>query len=161
MPRSFLMKVRIWLIPAAVALLAAAVWINLMEPQATSAAPEATLYASPLNASCTLATRSTCKIHLEPFTINKSSGPQLLGFQVYANSTMIYDFKTDVSNPPFTSSYTPSRVKQDFAATCSRTYDIFVIARDSDDPNYYVLGGVQDVVCPQGIYDAYLPVINR
>lgn len=160
MPRPILKNVRVWLFPAAVALLASAAWIIAKEPQATSAAPENVVYASPIHASCYLATRSTCKIQIDPFTIQKSTGPALLGFQVLANGTLLYDFKTDVSNPPILN-YTPSRVKQDFAATCGTTYDIFLIAKDASDPNYYVLGGIQDVVCPPGTFDAYLPVIKR
>jgi len=140
--------------------LIAAALIALGQPQATQAAPELTVYASPIQAGCYLATRSTCKIRVDPFTINKSADVPLVGFQLRANGNLIYDFKTDVSNPPL-GNYTPSKVKLDFAATCGKSYTINLVARDTDDPNYLNLGQVEDVVCPQGVHEAFLPLITR
>lgn len=160
MSRILLAKLKLWLIiPVSVILLTGGNLL-LAQPQTTTAAPEQQVYASPINAGCYQATRTTCKIHVDQFTINKSSGPALLGFQLYANASLVYDFKTDVSNPP-KGNYTPSLVKQDFAVTCGQTYDVMLAAKDADNPNYYVLGVDYDVTCPMGEFDAFLPVITR
>lgn len=129
-------------------------------PRATQAAPELTVYTSPIQAGCYLATRSTCRIQMEPFTINKSGDAGLVGFQLKANGSLIYDFKTDMSNPP-KRSFAPSAVKMGFAAACGKTYTISLGARDTDDPDYLILGQVEDVVCPQGVHEAFLPLITR
>lgn len=151
---------RRWPYLGVLGVLIAAALIPLGRPQPTRAAPELTVYASPIQAGCYLATRSTCKIRVDPFTIYKSTGVGLVGFQLRANGNLIYDFKTDVSNPP-AGNYTPSKVKLDFAATCGKTYTINLVARDTDNRDYLNLGQAENVVCPQGVHEAFLPLIIR
>lgn len=160
MPPTWNLTKRMWPSLLLIALVTAAAVIWLVRPQPTQAAPELTVYASPINAGCYLATKSTCKIRVDPFTIASSGTPALFGFQLRANGSVIYDFRTDVSNPPF-GNYSPSRVKLDFAASCGKTYVINLVARDLDDPAFYNLGQVVNVVCPQGTYETFLPMIKR
>ena len=129
-------------------------------PDPIQAAPELTVYASPIHAGCYLATKSTCKIRVDPFTINNLTNSPLYAFQILANNHLVYDFRTDASNPPI-GNYSPSRVKMDFAATCGKSYTINLIGRDLANPSYYNLGQAGNVVCPPGTYETFLPVINR
>lgn len=147
-----------FLVMSGLLIISSLLWFT--QPQATQAAPELTVYASPIQAGCYLATRSTCKIRVEPFTINKSSGIGLVGFQLRANGSLIYDFKTDVSNPPL-GNYSPSVVKMDFTATCGKTYTVNLVGRDTDNPTYLNLGQDENVVCPQGVQELFIPVIMR
>lgn len=160
MNRKFKAKPKLWVIIPVIAVLLTAEILVLSTSRTSSAAPELMMQASPINAGCYRATRTTCKIHVDPFTITKSTGPALFGFQLYANTSLIYDFKTDVSNPPI-SSYSPSLVRQDFAATCGQSFDISLVAKDADSPNYLTLGVTPGVTCPLGEYDSFLPIITR
>ena len=109
--------------------------------------PAHAIYASPIHAGCYIAAEGQCKIHVDPFTINVTSGANLVYFEIRANAHTVYQFKTDTSNPP-TGNYSPSFVMQDFAATCGITYNINLIGRDSSSPNSYSLGNALDVICP-------------
>ena len=55
-----------------------------------------------------------CKIHIDPFTINTNdgAGAKLQLFMLQANGQTIYDFRTDISNPP-SNAYVPSLVALD------------------------------------------------
>jgi hypothetical protein len=121
---------------------------------------ELQVFASPINAACVQATPSECKLHLDPFTIQLSPGASLEAFQLTANGKILYDFRTDLSNPP-KGSYTPSLVKLDFAATCGRTYTVNLLARDSGDPGFLNAGQAENIVCPQGTYELHLPVMLK
>jgi hypothetical protein len=121
-----------------------------------SAAP--TIYGSPIQAGCYIAAPGDCRLHVEPFTINLVSGTRLVYFQLIASPSgfpysVIYDFRPDLSNPvPFTgSTYTPSLVAQDFAATCGRTYSISLQGQDTGDPNPYNLGTTGQFTCPSAV----------
>ncbi len=121
---SVLMAVVVWLvgppmpIPAAPASVPAQI--------STLAAPE--IFASPIHGGCYVAGPSDCRIHVEPFTINIASGTKLALFKLVAIQmgtgvqTVIYDWRPDQSNPvpPIGTTYTPSLVAQDFAATCGK-----------------------------------------
>ena len=90
-----------------------------------------------------------CKIHIDPFTINinDGGGAHLEKFTLYANGSPIYDFRTDVSNPPNVD-YSPSLVIQDFAAQCGETYYVNMVAKDSTDANPLNYGQTKEFTCP-------------
>ena len=128
------------------------------------------IYASPVNASCYLAKLDRCKIHVEPFTINLTPGTLLVRFQLVANRLggnpqVIYDFRPDASNPaPYggASTYTPTLVKRDFAASCSASYTISLQGEDTGDNHIlYNLGTTTRFTCPKGTFMQYMPSIRR
>jgi hypothetical protein len=109
-------------------------------------------FASPINGGCYIAAPNVCKIHIDPFTINinDGAGARLELFQLYANGSLIYDFRPDVSNPPAVD-YSPSLVMQDFAARCGATYYVNMIAKDSTDANPLNYGQTAQFTCPAGV----------
>ena len=126
--------------------------------------PEAlAVYASPVHASCYQPQPDRCHIHVEPFTINISAGTKLSQFQLVAIrsgsglQTIIYDFRPDQSNPvPYSgTTYTPSLVAKDFAATCGQTYTISLQGKDSGDIGVYNLGLTDQFACPVVIDTTY------
>jgi len=133
----------------------------------TLAAPE--ILASPVHAGCYLAKRDQCKIHVEPFTINLAPATKLVLFRLVAIrigsgvQTTIYDFRPDQSNPVPSSgsTFTPSLVKRDFAATCGYTYEISLQGRDTGDSGIYNLGLTGEFTCPIGSYPALMPIIEN
>ncbi len=134
---------------------------------AQPAAPE--IYASPVHAGCYLARADRCKIHIEPFTINIASGKKLALFRLVAIrggtgvQTIIYDWRPDQSNPApsIGTTYTPSLVAKDFAATCSQAYRISLQGRDTGDTNVLNLGLTDQFTCPTGTFSNYLPLIRK
>lgn len=111
----------------------------------------ANVFASPINGGCYIAGPNQCKIHIDPFKIVYSSNTYLVEYQIQANGTTIYHFKTDVSNPPIGPNYWPSLVLQDFAAQCGQTYTINIVGRDHTTPNMFNLGQFENVVCPAAV----------
>jgi hypothetical protein len=132
-----------------------------------AAAPE--IFASPVHAGCYLARADRCKIHVEPFTINITSGEKLALFRLVAIrgstglQTIIYDWRPDQSNPaPSTgTTYTPSLVAKDFAATCGEAYEISLQGRDTGDTNVFNLGLTDQFTCPKGTFRVYTPAIRK
>lgn len=118
------------------------------------------VFASPINAACVQVKASVCKLHVDPFTIQVAPGQQLTAFQLRANGNLLYDFRTDVSNPP-ASAYTPSLVRRDFAARCGQTYTVDLLAQDSGDGSLLNAGRAENIACPVGTYFQYLPVVDR
>ena len=112
----------------------------------TPTAPE--IFASPIHGGCYIAGPSDCRIHVEPFTIDISSGQKLSFFQLIAiqlpagKQTVIYDWRPDQSNPVpgIGSTYSPSSVAQDFAATCGKSYEISLQGKDTGDTGAFNLG---------------------
>jgi len=88
------------------------------KPQQALAAED--VFASPLNGGFYIAAANQCRIHIEPYTVNVGSGNKLQSLRLQSNGVAIYDFKTDVSNPPPAggTTYTISNVAPDFAANC-------------------------------------------
>jgi hypothetical protein len=113
---------------------------------ATPAAPE--IYASPIHGGCYIAAPADCRLHVEPFTINIAAGSKLALFKLVAiqmgsgAQTVIYDWRPDQSNPapPSGTTYTPSLVAQDFAATCGKSYEISLQGSDTLTTTTYNLG---------------------
>jgi hypothetical protein len=121
------------------------------------AAPE--IYASPIHGGCYIAAPSDCRIHIEPLTINIASGKKLVRFQLVAiqggtgTQTIIYDFRPDQSNPvPYSgTTYSPSSVAQDFAASCGKSYTVSLQGQDTGDASLYSLGLTGQFTCPTNI----------
>jgi hypothetical protein len=116
------------------------------------AAPHA--FSGPVNGGCYLATLTTCRIHIDRWQpIVTDQGQKLVGFQLSAvpvgsnSSSLLYDFRSDVSNPP-AGSYLPSLVKKDFAAQCSVTYELALYAKDSADLDFEAVGRTNEFQCP-------------
>lgn len=118
--------------------------------------PALAIYASPIQAGCYIAAPGQCRLHVEPFTINLAVGEKLVFFQIVsivqgtAVQATIYNFRPDQSNPvPFSgSSYTPSLVTQDFAATCGTSYQLSLQGQDTGDAATKNLGLTGVIACP-------------
>jgi hypothetical protein len=114
------------------------------------------IFASPVQAGCYIAAPNDCRIHVEPFTIDIASGQKLVKFKLVAiqggtgTQTMIHDFRPDVSNPvPFIgSTFSPSLVAQDYAATCGKSYQISLQGQDTGDTGLFNLGLTSLFTCP-------------
>ncbi len=115
------------------------------------------IFASPVQAGCYIAAPNDCRIHVDPFTINHHRfGKKLMFFQLITIQTgtgtqrVIYDFRTDVSNPVPSSgsTYTPSLVAQDYAATCGQTYSLSLQGKDTGDASAFNLGLTGQFTCP-------------
>ena len=144
------------------------VWVcGLLSLAPLNAQGAVTTFASPIQAGCYLARPDTCKIHVDPFSINLASGKKLAHFQLLAIrgsvQSILYDFRPDVSNPaPLTGSvYTPSSVANDFAATCSQTYMVSLQGQDTGDVSPLNLGETSLFKCPIGTYTLELPQVMR
>jgi hypothetical protein len=139
----------LWII--LLALIALAAWPLLAHPKQVEAAP--LVFASPINGGCYIAAPNQCYLHVDPFNINIASGKKLVSFQLQSNGVPVYDFRTDVSNPPPASgmTYSPSLVMQDFAAVCGRTYTINVVGKDSGDTNSLNMGLTGAFTCPSSV----------
>jgi hypothetical protein len=120
-------------------------------PAAKPAAP--LVFASPINGGCYIAAPNQCRLHVDPFTVNIASGKRLESLQLQANGKTVYDFRTDISNPPpsIGTTYTPSLVAQDFAATCGVTYTLNIVGKDSGDTNPLNMGLTGPFVCPTSV----------
>jgi hypothetical protein len=112
------------------------------------AAPD--IFASPINGGCYIAATDQCRIHIDPFTIKVQPGAKLELFTLYANNNPIYDFRTDVSNPPIVD-YSPSPVALDFAATCGVAYVVNMVAKDTLDVNPLNAGQTAEFICPASV----------
>jgi hypothetical protein len=117
---------------------------------------EVDIYASPVHAGCYIAASNDCRMHVEPFTINLTSGKKMVLFRLVSiefpggSQTVIYDWRPDQSNPApsLGNTYTPSLVAQDFATTCGHTYEISLQGQDSGDSGVYNLGLTSQFTCP-------------
>jgi hypothetical protein len=152
------MKKRIIFLATLVVLVAAFLVVpTFWRANRVSGAPD--VFASPIQAGCYISGPNECHIHADPFTIDIASGQKLYAFKLVAirvdtgAQTMLYHFKTDVSNPvPFLgTTYTPSLVAQDFAATCGRTYQLSLQGRDTGDTSLFNLGMTNPFVCPSAM----------
>ena len=112
------------------------------------------VFSGPVNGGCYLDTTTTCRIHVDRWQpIVTDPGQKLLAFRLLAvpgdvaTGSTLYDFRTDVSNPP-TGSYLPSLVKKDFAAQCGATYSLSLRAKDSADLDFEEIGRTNEFRCP-------------
>ncbi len=120
--------------------------------QATAAPDTPAGFASPISGGCYIAAANSCKIHIDPFTINinDGAGARLEQFTLFANGTPIYDWRPDVGNPP-AADYSPSLVALDFAAECGQTYAVNLIAKDSSDAAPLNYGQTAQFTCPAAV----------
>jgi hypothetical protein len=131
-------------------------------PPLAIAAPGA--FGGPVNGGCYRAAANQCAIRVDrwaPLTI--TPGARLEAVQLWANGQLLYDFRTDLSNPP-SGSYQLSPVKQDFAARCSASYVLEVLVKDTQDPALAISGQTNPFTCPTIPLDAfavYAPLIVR
>lgn len=121
------------------------------KPQQALAAED--VFASPLNGGCYIAAANQCRIHIEPYTVSVGSGNKLQALRLQSNGVTIYDFKTDVSNPPPASgtTYTISNVALDFAANCGQTYVINMLGKANNDANFLNMGQTASFTCPASV----------
>ncbi|GAB4580956.1 MAG: hypothetical protein Fur0022_37010 [Anaerolineales bacterium] len=137
----------------ALALLVALTAFAAFRQKKVTAAPE--VFQSGLSGGCYIAAPNSCKIHVDPFTINVDDGAneKLVEFQLRANGVTLYQFKTD-QNADYrpAGDYSPSLVAQDFAATCGETYDLELLARDEGDgETLYVVASTAEFTCPSTV----------
>lgn len=121
------------------------------------AAGAVNVFASPVQAGCYIAAPNDCRIHVDPFTINIAATKKLVLFHLVAIPAgggpmpVLYDFHTDLSNPAPASgtTYSPSLVTQDFAATCGKSYQLSLQGQDSGDAGTsFNLGMTTQFTCP-------------
>ena len=136
------------------------VWQQPSQPPAAIAAPN--VFGGPVNGGCYLDTPISCKLHIDAWQpLQISPGEKLLAFQLQATGHTLYDFRTDVSNPP-SGSYLPSLVKQDFAITCGETYVLSLLAQDTGDANLLTLGQTNAFTCPAEVpFEVWIPAVWR
>jgi hypothetical protein len=133
------------------AVLALVAWPGPAARASEKADPQ--VFASPVNGGCYITAPNQCRLHIEPYTINVGSGQRLEAVKLQANGVTIYDFRTDVSNPPPSSgsTYTLSNVALDFAATCGTTYVLNVLGKNLADPNFLNMGQTASFTCPSSV----------
>lgn len=147
------MKSRILIFLGVLLALAAAFFFFSHSKQAMA---DTEIFASPIQAGCYIAARNDCRLHVDPFTINIATSSKLVLFKLVViempggTQTMIYDFRTDQSNPApsLGTTYSPSLVAQDFAATCGRSYEISLQGQDTSSPSIFNLGLTNVFTCP-------------
>jgi hypothetical protein len=138
------------LLPAFLLLALAAAPPTRASPAGAAEGAAPAVFASPVNGGCYIAAQNECRLHLEPYTIYLGSGERLEAVRVQANGVTIYDYRTDVSNPPPQSgtTHTLSTVALDFAAVCGRTYTVNVLGKSRTDANFLNMGQVEGIACP-------------
>lgn len=109
-------------------------------------------FASPINGGCYIAGPNDCRIHIDPFVINinEGGGARLISAQLFANGALIYDFRTDVSNPPGFDYYVDTPAL-DFGARCGEAFVVNLIAQDTTDANPLNYGQTTEFTCPSGV----------
>lgn len=109
-------------------------------------------FASPINGGCYIAGPNDCRIHIDPFVINinDGAGARLIRFELFANGSLVYSFRTDVSNPPGFD-YAASMPAQDFGARCGETYFVNLVAQDTTDANPLNYGQTAEFTCPSTV----------
>jgi len=113
-----------------------------------------------LNASCYRAAATVCKLRVEPFMVGTFFGTRLEALQLQANGQPIWDFRTDVSNPP-AGAYGPSPVALDFGAVCGHAYGIALFADDTGQEGLSLVAQTGLVACPLGQAEVYVPLVTR
>jgi hypothetical protein len=124
-------------------------------PAVPSALAAPNVFSGPINGGCYLDTPMSCRLHIDKWQpITSDAGQQLVGFQLLAvpagsgSGALLYDFRSDVSNPPG-GSYLPSLVKQGFAAQCGMSYELSLRAKDTGDLDFEEVGRTNVFQCPE------------
>ncbi len=130
----------------------AALALLFIPPRAQPVGPVAVnaieAFSGPVNGGCYAIAATQCSIHVaswQPIPI--APGKQLQAVRLEANGRPLYDFRTDVSNPP-NAPYSLSLVAQDFGATCGVTYTLTLLAQEKGDPGYTTIGSTNAFACP-------------
>lgn len=144
---------------AGLALAAVGFLAALLYPRGETAAPVAlaapNAFTGPVNGGCYLRTEIECGIHVDnwqPLVVDQ--GLKIDAFRLGAlrdgnqNFSTLYDFRTDVSNPP-TGNYLPSLVRRDFAAACGATYQVRVMVSVVGDNSFKEVGRTNQFTCPE------------
>jgi hypothetical protein len=110
------------------------------------------IFGSPINGGCYIAAANDCRVHTDPILINVASGESLEKFTLSVGGAVVYDWRSDVSNPPV-GDFTPTIPAQDLGARCGETYTLSIQGRDSGDPpdTVYNLGVTTAFTCPSGL----------
>ena len=133
-------------------LAAVTAWPLLFRQDKAVAAPE--VFASGISGGCYITAPNVCKIHVDPFivNVNEAGGFKLVEFQLQANGSTIYSFKTaSQSSYRPAGDYSPSLVMQDFAATCGETYHLNLLARDEGDSSLLNAAITEQFTCPASV----------
>lgn len=142
---------------AALATVAAVVVLRPAPAPPALAAPSA--FTGPVNGGCYTITLTTCALHVDAWQpIGIDPGHTLDGFQlalVGSNQTSmtLYDFHSDVSNPPG-NNYRPSLVRKDFPAQCGGSYYVALNVWQSDASSYVEAGRTNEFQCPAALATA-------
>lgn len=125
----------------------------LLEPRPAPAG-----FASPINGGCYIAGPNDCRIHIDPFVINinDGAGAKLISAQLFANGGLVYELRTDVSNPPGVD-YAPTMPALDFGARCGETFFVNLVAQDTSDANPLNYGQTAEFTCPSEVPTGSLP----
>jgi hypothetical protein len=155
------MDMRLKIVTYLVALVIAIAIVSILFTFRQPARAEPDIFASPIHGGCYIAAPNECRFHIEPFTIflNTTTGTKLVLFQIVAipsvgSSQVIYDWRPDVSNPAPAagSTYAPSMVALDYAATCGKSYRLNLIGRDTlDGGTNFSLGLTNQFTCPSTV----------
>lgn len=102
---------------------------------------------SAIDAGCYATSDQRCYVRATPFVVVTDFGQPLRRVQLRFNDVVVYDFATDVSNPP-SGVYALSAIALDFAARCGETYVVTLAAQDGNDLGIGVVGQTQPITCP-------------
>jgi hypothetical protein len=86
-------------------------------------------------------------VKVDSFDLGLAPGAALEQLEIQLNGSTVYDFRTDVSNPPGVF-YAPSLPAAGFAAVCKASYVARVRAKDSADPALQLVGESAPFTCP-------------
>jgi hypothetical protein len=100
--------------------------------------------------------RRSCRVRVDPFSISIGPGQRLEQIEIQVNGSTVYDFRTDVSNPP-AGSYAPKLPSAGFAARCKAGYVATVRAKDTGDAALQTIGESAPFVCPTNAACAPVP----
>ena len=137
--------------PAALILGALTALLLLILPeQPTAPRPALALseFTGPVNGGCYAQLDTRCTIRVDAWQpIAVTAGQKLKGFQLQANGLPLYNFRTDVSNPP-AGAYLPSPVKIDFGVRCGATYSLTLLAEETGGGGLTPVGSTGAFTCP-------------
>jgi hypothetical protein len=76
---------------------------------------------------------------------------------------VIYDFRTDLSNPAPLSgnTHTPTSAAKNFAVSCGESYSLSLLGQSNSDSGLLVLGTTGSFTCPAGTYFQFIPAVRK
>ncbi|RIL08044.1 MAG: hypothetical protein DCC71_00910 [Proteobacteria bacterium] len=135
------------------------VFVAILALLAAAAPAARAIFSSPIHAGCYIAAPGDCRIRVDPFTVNVASGEKLVRLQltaarVGAGSSVVYDWRPDVSNPVPSggaSTYAPAIPSLDVAAACGEAYVLSLQGQDTGDANLLNAGQTEAFTCPSAV----------